>query len=258
MNVDDQAFSYQFGNNTRRKIAGAENTIEPRVSNSIFLPAREVLSLQNLILQTWEVDGAFGFDETHHDLAQALSQRGSTDQFADAREKLENLIGGYFELDDQSGRWVFRNGKQRFTIGTTAENVKKIGILDILLNNSYLDTNSIIFLDEPEAALHPTTISRLLEMIAILSTQGIQFFLATHSSGVFKKLHLLCQTLSMSIPIIANEGDTWAQYDLLDGIPINSITDESISSLRRRGRSGALMIPTGGEDREKPMSSRNR
>ena len=62
MNVDDQAFSYQFGNNTRRKIAGAENTIEPRVSNSIFLPAREVLSLQNLILQTWEVDGAFGFE----------------------------------------------------------------------------------------------------------------------------------------------------------------------------------------------------
>jgi len=127
-----------------------------------------------------------------------------------------------------------------------------------LLNNSYLDTNSIIFLDEPEAALLPTTISRLLEMIAILSTQGIQFFLATHSSGVFKKLHLLCQTLSMSIPIIANEDDTWAQHDLLDGIPINSITEESISSLRRRGRSGALMIPTGGEDREKPMSSRNR
>ena len=91
-----------------------------------------------------------------------------------------------------------------------------------LLNNSYLDTNSIIFLDEPEAALLPTTISRLLEMIAILSTQGIQFFLATHSSGVFKKLHLLCQTLSMSIPIIANEGDTWAQHDLLDGISTNS------------------------------------
>lgn len=100
--------------------------------------------------------------------------------------------------------------------------MKKIGILDILLNNSYLDTNSIIFLDEPEAALLPTTISRLLEMIAILSTQGIQFFLATHSSGVFKKLHLLCQTLSMSIPIIANEGDTWAQHDLLDGISTNS------------------------------------
>ncbi len=228
MKYNDQAFTYQFDNSKRLKIAAMESTIEPRVSNSIFLPAREVLSLQNIILHTREVDKAFGFDETYYDLAQALTQRGSTDKFAEARDKLQNLIGGRFELDDQSGRWVFRDDKQRFSIGTTAESVKKIGILGLLLNNSYLDTNSIIFIDEPEAALHPTTLSKLMEIIVLLSTQGIQFFLATHSYSVLKKLSLLCQTHSMSVPIITNEGDTWVQYDLLDGIPNNSIIDESI------------------------------
>lgn len=228
MKCNEQTLTYQFGNSTRQKIAGMENTIEPRMSNSIFLPAREVLSLQSIILQTWEVDRAFGFDETHYNLAQALLQRGSTNKFADAREKLRHLIGGRFELDEQSGRWVLRNGDQRFAIGTTAESVKKIGILDILLNNSYLDTNSIIFIDEPEAALHPDTLSQLLENIALLSTQGIQFFLATHSYSVIKKLFLLSQTHSMSVPIITNEANTWIQHDLLDAISTNSITDESI------------------------------
>ncbi|MCB5230574.1 MAG: hypothetical protein LHW55_02995 [Candidatus Cloacimonetes bacterium] len=165
----------------------------------------------------------------YYHLAQILTRRGKINEFTDAREKLHNLIGVRFELDDQSGHWVFRNGNQRFATGTTAESVKKIAILDILFNNSYLDTNSIISIDKPKAALHPTTVSKLSAIIAVLATKGIQFFLATHSQFVLKKLYLISQSHSLSVPIIINEANTWIQYDLLDDIILdNSIIIGSI------------------------------
>jgi predicted ATP-dependent endonuclease of OLD family len=204
MKSDDHTISYRFSNSTTRQIVDLENSIETRASNSAFLPPREVFSQQNIILQAREVDRAFGFDETHYDLAQALTQRGHTNAFTEAREMLENLIGGRIVLDEYSGRWMFSSGNHSFAIGTTAESVKRIGTLEVLLANNYLDTNSIIFIDQPEAALHPSTLSALLEIIALLSTHGIQFFLATCSQGALKKFHLLSQTYRIPVSIITN------------------------------------------------------
>ena len=63
----------------------------------------------------------------------------------------------------------------------TAEGIKKIAILDTLLGNRYLDLDAIVFFDEPESALHPSAISALLDIVAILASRGIQFFMASHS-----------------------------------------------------------------------------
>jgi predicted ATPase len=223
MKSNEHTISYRFSNSTTRKIVDLENSIEPRASNSIFLPSREVFSQQNIILQTREVDRAFGFDETHYDLAQALTQRGHTNAFTGAREKLENLIGGRMVLDDYNRRWMFSSGNQRFCVGATAESVRRIGTLEVLLANNYLDTNSIIFIDQPEAGLHPSTLSTLLEIIASLSAQGIQFFLATSSEVALKTLRTLSHTHRIPVSIISNEANSWMQYNLLDGILDNIV-----------------------------------
>lgn len=39
---------------------------------SIFIPAKEVLSLFSVILKSREIDKSFGFDDTYYDLAKAL------------------------------------------------------------------------------------------------------------------------------------------------------------------------------------------
>lgn len=223
MKSNEHTISYRFSNSTTRKIVDLENSIEPRAGNSIFLPPREVFSQQNIILQTREVDRAFGFDETHYDLAQALTQRGHTNAFTGAREKLENLIGGRMVLDDYNRRWMFGSGNQRFCVGATAESVRRIGTLEVLLANNYLDTNSIIFIDQPEAGLHPSTLSTLLEIIAFLSAQGIQFFLATSSEVALKTLRTLSHTHRIPVSIISNEANSWMQYNLLDGILDNIV-----------------------------------
>jgi len=227
-----EVFSYKFGKDTTKKISSLENSVKPRSSNSIFLPAKEVLSLHQIILKSREQDKMFGFDDTYLDLARALRRSPSKGknyaEFAESRQRLEDILGGRIEFDEGAGKWQFKKGNQKFPIGVTAEGIKKISILDTLLGNRYLDTDSIIFIDEPESALHPKAISDLLDIVVILADRGIQFFMASHSYFVVKKLFLIAQEQKTSISVISAHDSQWEQSNLKDGMPENSIIDESI------------------------------
>lgn len=229
---DDRNFIYSFGKDTTKQISSLENHVQPRSSNSIFLPAKEVLSLHQIILKSREQDKAFGFDDTYLDLARALRQSPKMGknyvEFAKSRQSLEDILGGRVEYDEASGRWHFKKGNQKFPIGVTAEGIKKIAILDTLLGNRYLDTSSIVFIDEPESALHPVAVSKLLDIVAVLAERGIQFFLASHSYFVVKKLFLIAQEQNLSIPVISAHDSQWTAANLKDGMPENTIIDESI------------------------------
>jgi len=230
--VDDNEFAYSFGKDTTREISTIENHVLPRTSNSIFLPAKEILSLHNIILESREKDLRFGFDDTYYDLAKALRippQGGRNyEAFAKSRASLEEMLGGRVSDNENSGKWVFRKGNAIFPMGVTAEGIKKIAILDTLLSNRYLDPGSIVFMDEPESALHPFALSKLLDIVAMLAERGIQFFMASHSYFVVKKLFLIAQEKGLSIPVISAYDTGWHSADLKDGMPDNPIINESI------------------------------
>ncbi len=231
MITEQGGVSFSFGQDTTRKVTVTSDT-PPTETNSIFLPAKEVLSLQKIILKSREQDAMFGFDDTYFDLARALristTKGRNLTAFASSREKLRDFLGGKIEFDPQKDRWTFKKGSFRFPIGTTSEGTKKTAILDTLLGNRYLTTDSRIFIDEPEAALHPQAISELMEIITLLAECGIQFFIATHSYFVIKKLFIIALERDMSIPVLSL-GDGKAVYnDMLDGMPKNSIIDESV------------------------------
>ena len=230
--IDQSDFIYSFGKDTTKKISSLKNDVPQRASNSIFLPAKEVLSLHQIILKSREQDKSFGFDDTYLDLARALrlsTSRGkSYPEFSNSRRRLEEILDGRVEYDDSSGHWQYKKGNQKFPIGVTSEGIKKIAILDTLLGNRYLDTTSIVLIDEPESALHPVAISQFLEIVSVLSERGIQFFLASHSYFVVKKLYLIAQAKNLSIPVISAHNGQWAAANLEDGMPDNMIIDESI------------------------------
>lgn len=231
--LDGKEFCYSFGKDTVKQISSLENHVAPRSSNSVFLPAKEVLSLHNIILESRENDMRFGFDDTYYDLAKALRiypQRGRNfGEFATARRRLEGLFGGKVSYNDKSAKWFFRKGNAVFPMGVTAEGIKKIAILDTLLSNRYLDLNSVVFMDEPESALHPSSLTTLLDIVATLADRGIQFFMASHSYFVIKKLTLLAQEKGISMPVISAErAGSWVCADLKDGMPDNDIIAESI------------------------------
>lgn len=235
--LDERDFRYSFGKDTTKQIQSFENYVPPpRKSNSIFLPAKEVLSLHRVILRSRDQDQLFGFDDTYFDLARALGYAPTRGRnygaFATAREWLKYMLGGKVDQDTETGRWYFRQtqGNQKFSIGMTSEGIKKIAILDRLLGNRYLDQYSVVFIDEPEAALHPSAISTFMDIIALLAESGIQFFLASHSYFVVNKLYLIAQEKQMSVPVISeNQENGWTYTDLRQEMPDNSIIDESIN-----------------------------
>ncbi len=56
-----------------------------------------------------------------------------------------------------------------------------------------------------------------------------QFFIASHSYFVIKKLYLLANTMNMSIPVISfNQEGNSELSDLKDGMPENPIIDQSV------------------------------
>ena len=227
-------FSYTFTENATVKTGNVENNCQQTDSNSIFIPAKEVLSLFNIILKSREIDKSFGFDDTYYDLVRALRiapQKGRNyDVFSKSRKSLSKIIDGKVELDEATQRWYYKKGNQKFSIGATSEGIKKIAILDRLLGNGYLTKSSVIFIDEIESALHPTAISEFLDIIdKIAFDMGIQVFIASHSYFVIKKLYINALKRNESVVCISLKEDGAIEYsDLLDGMPENSIINESV------------------------------
>lgn len=231
--VGNDTFEYQFSKDAITKVVNLSEPIKRNDCNSIFIPAKEVLSLYSIILKSREVDRSFGFDDTYYDLAKALRvspTRGRNyTAFAESRIKLQNIVNGKVDLDENTNRWYYKEGNYKYAIGTTSEGIKKIALLDRLLANGYLGRKSVIFIDELESALHPTAISDFIDMLYYISSEmDIQIFIASHSYFVIKKLCLVAMENKKSIKCISMNSNDININDLADGMPNNSIIDESI------------------------------
>lgn len=210
------------------------NDLVARAANSVYLPPKEVFSQLQLIQKTALVERTFGFDATYVDLALAVHQPAQvepmTDQLSASRDALSAMYDGRIVFDRGQNRWVYKKDDRIFSLNITAEGIKKVAVLETLLANRYLSQESVVFIDEPESALHPTAIVQLLDIIAQLATLGVQFFIATHSYYVIKKLLLIAHQQQMPLPtFMANTNGDWRQSCLLqDGLPDNEIVNESI------------------------------
>lgn len=231
---DSASMSYRFSKDAASKITNLQNTLSRTELNSIFIPAKEILSLYSIILKSREIDHSFGFDDTYYDLAKALRispTRGrKLAAFEASRKQLVSIIDGKIDLDEESNRWYYKNSNnQKFSIGGTSEGIKKIAILDRLFANGYLSNQSILFIDELESALHPSAISDVLDMLFyIVQHSDVQVFIASHSYFVIKKLCLLSRVNQEDAACISMEHDQAVISNLREGMPENSIIDESI------------------------------
>ncbi|WP_210398139.1 ATP-binding protein [Motiliproteus sediminis] len=229
---DRKRLAFSFGPDTSKQVKPSTNTLPLREDNSIFLPPKEVLSLWHVILKSAVQNREFGYDSTYADLVLALQnppQAGRNyDSFAKSRKKLEEMFQGRVVFEDQ--QWLYRQGNSKFSIHSTAEGIKKVAILDTLLGNRFLTPGSVIFIDEPESALHPTAIVQLLDILHMLAEQGIQIFISSHSYYVIKKMLLIARHHQLQIPcFIADADGHWDQSCLLqDGLPDNDIINESV------------------------------
>ena len=135
------------------------------------------------------LDGVPGY---FYDLASVMREKYSGDiAFPELFEKLVSggILAGRIAITD-NGDLTYRQGEREFSLHLTAMGVVNVGILALLIERKILDEGSFLFIDEPEAHLHPAWQVQMAEVLFELARQGVYVVLATHSLNFLKWLEV--------------------------------------------------------------------
>ena len=157
-------------------------------------------------------------------------------ELSSVNKSLEDLFEGKIEQTGQEDQpFILKKGNQQFTMQQTVEGIKKIGILTTLITNRQLGKGTILFMDEPETALHPDAVRKMVEMLVEMSKAGVQIFIASHSYFVIKQIAICAKLDKLDISCWNLEKElgmpvTNSFHDLIDGVlPDNSIVNQSFA-----------------------------
>lgn len=197
------------------------------VGTPIFLPTKEVLSMFKGITNEKADQATLRslFDATYLDLCEKLAVRRPIKseeaierdlRFGQVYQTLVNTIEGRFRLtlgsaSFEPGKYQEQRDKDQHKLNTrmetvfvpikgesisaqmAAEGIRKLGILQLLLENQQLKpgTTGTLFWDEPETNMNPKLMRLLVEVLLELSRNGQQIVLATHDYVLLKWFDLL-------------------------------------------------------------------
>lgn len=239
LKLEDCNLSFSFGDSTTNTIVDVSDNIKlfSEKNNAIFIPAKEVLTAFNAIKAISKVHFYPGFDDTSLDLISMLDipvQTGTVDnELSRVMSILNGLFDGELTQVESTDRFVFKKGNAEFAMQLTAEGVKRMGVLSTLIKNRQLTKHSVLFMDEPETALHPGAIREMVEMLSICSRAGVQVFLTTHNYFVIKQLYNIARRENQDILCCsldrADNGQIVSSFaNLKEEFPENSIVDEAL------------------------------
>lgn len=133
-----------------------------------------------------------GVPKYFYDLANALKY-GDTGEvaFPSVYEKLigREVIGGKIAISE-TGDLLFQENDRSYPLTVTAMGVTNLGILALLIERKVLNKDSFLFMDEPEAHLHPAWQVVMAESLFELAKGGANVVIATHSAEILKWLEV--------------------------------------------------------------------
>jgi len=95
-------------------------------------------------------------------------------------DKIKSIIDGEVVYENDVFFMVKSDGT-KIPFPLEASGYRKFGLLWKLLRNGLLESESVLFWDEPENSLNPELIPVLVDILLELSRSGVQIFIATHS-----------------------------------------------------------------------------
>jgi len=132
-----------------------------------------------------------GVPKYFYDLVLALKLGGVGDMaFPEVYRKLtKEVIHGEIEISDV-GNLQFQEGGRNFPMSVAAMGIANLGMVALLIKRKVLDKNTLIFIDEPEANLHPAWQVVMAETLFELAKGGAHVAIATHSADILKWLEV--------------------------------------------------------------------
>ena len=133
-----------------------------------------------------------GVPDYFYELASALREKHTNGvAFPSLLEKLtrEDVLNGKLGISEV-GELMFQENGQALPLPLVAMGVANLGILALLIERKIIDKETFIFIDEPEAHLHPAWQVVMAETLFDLSQQGVNVVIATHSMDILKWLEV--------------------------------------------------------------------
>ena len=146
----------------------------------IFIPVAEMLSHPEIYPMSQKYN--LPYNNSEIDVLENAMQPETKELTPNASKVLDiirNTIGGEVVYENNTFFIVSENVKTSFAL--TASGFQKLGLLWKLLRNGLIESDSVLFWDEPENSLNPELMSVLVEILLELQRGGVQIFLATHS-----------------------------------------------------------------------------
>lgn len=157
----------------------------------IYIPPREMFSLFEGFIGL-SSKRELSFDQTYinlaHSLALPLLRDLEKNPLKSAIELLERELG--FKVVQMNGRFYIQTAHGNTEAHLVAEGLRKLASILYLILNGEINTDTVLFWDEPESNLNPALIRVVAEFIKELQRCGLQIFIATHD-------YLLTHTLSL-------------------------------------------------------------
>lgn len=164
------------------------------INRRLFLPSIEMLSLYKGFAANYD-ERESSFDDTHYDLAKALSASILKNS---ALQKAQKLVA---QLEQELGISVLKKDEQFYLKSKNedlevislhaASGINKLAQVIYLILNGSLTKDTILFWDEPETNLNPKYIKIVAQFLQTLAKNGVQIFVATHD-------YLLAHLLSLA------------------------------------------------------------
>ena len=138
---------------------------------------------------------------------------------------LFKVLGGELEIDEhsQERQWLYkRSDGLTVSLNDCATGIKALSILDILYSRGYLNSETLLIIDEPEAHLHPQWIIEFARILVLIAKKlKVRMLLTSHNPDMVAALQKMSDVegldglhFYMSKPISGSNGYKYIYEDL--------------------------------------------
>ena len=151
-----------------------------------------------------EKERLIGVPGYFYDLTTALQEPFTgKPAFGDLFARLSEVIGGKVVVEGTGAMTFHKKDGGKHPLSIAAMGIANLGVLGLLAEQNILDKDSVLFIDEPEAHLHPGWQVVMIEALFELARGGVHVVIATHSSDIMERLSALVKKYPESEKIIA-------------------------------------------------------
>ena len=160
-----------------------------------------------------------GIPQYFKDLSSLMSTRYSGEPiFPDILEELEKTLNGKVRVADTRELIYQEKDGGSYPLNLAAMGIANLGVLAMLIERNLFDDGTFLFIDEPEAHLHPFWQEVMVKTLLRLSDKGVCVVMATHSSDILKYLEVELkkdETLKHNLQLnhFTSDGVNKKQYD---------------------------------------------